>query len=217
MLFKQYNSKESSHQFKGLRELSGSFQSYGIDISHYQGKIDWDVFFKESDSIIGFVYCKATEGVTYIDKNWEYNQKALRENNKAFGAYHFFIPQLNAELQADHFLNQYYPEQEDLPPVLDVETEAKSDTELTSKMNTWLKIVEEKTGKRPIIYTSYHFYDTKFKKKFKNYKFWIANYNDRPDRMKDENILYWQYSDKGRVPGIKGDVDMNVSKIDYKP
>ena len=202
-------------EFEGIRELPSGFACYGIDISHYQGEIDWPVFFDKADSIIQFVYCKATEGVSYVDDKWEQNCLALRSNKFKFGAYHFFIPETNATLQADHFLNHYVPEQDELPPVLDVETEGTSDEILISRVKEWLKLVEEKTGRRPIIYTSYHFYKTKFRKEFKDYHFWIANYSDRPDRMKDENILHWQYSDKGKVPGIQGPVDLNFSKIDF--
>lgn len=199
----------------GMRELPENFKSHGIDISRYQGDIDWKLFFEKSDSIISFVYCKATEGVSHVDAKFTTNRDALRKHNKAFGVYHFFVPSLNAESQANHFLKNYSPRANELPPVLDVETESVSDAKLIKGMKVWLELVESKTGKRPIIYTSYHFYSTKFKKEFKNYQFWIANYSRRNDRMTDKRIIHWQYSDKGGIPGIVGPVDLNFSKQEF--
>lgn len=153
--------------------------------------------------------------MNHIDARFTINRDALREHNKAFGVYHFFVPSLNAESQAKHFLKQYYPRANELPPVLDVESESVSDDKLIKGMTEWLEIVEKETGKRPIIYTSFHFYKTKFKNKFKNYQFWIANYSARNDRMTNDRIIHWQYSDKGGIPGIKGPVDLNFSKQEF--
>lgn len=212
-----YHQTTSSSPTKilGIRELPPNFKSHGIDISRYQGEVDWDVFFEKSDSIISFVYCKATEGVSHIDERFATNVDALRNRNKAFGVYHFFVPSSNAQSQANHFLKQYSPRANELPPVLDVESESVSDAKLITGMKEWLEIVEKKTGKRPIIYTSFHFYKTKFKNKFKNYQFWIANYSDRKDRMINDQIIHWQYSDKGVIPGIEGTVDLNFSKQEF--
>jgi lysozyme len=66
-----------------------------------------------------------------------------------------------------------------------------------------------------VIYTSHHFYRTKFQGKFPGYKFWIANYNPQVSGMEDPNIICWQHSDEGSVPGIAGPVDMNFTKIVY--
>lgn len=214
MLYYQ-STPPSSGELVGFRELPPNFESHGIDISRYQGEIDWEVLFDQTDSIISFIYCKATEGVSHVDEHYKRNKEALREHNKAFGVYHFFTPSLNAESQAEHFLNNYSPNGNELPPVLDVETESVADEKLVARMQEWLNIVERRTGKRPIIYTSYHFYKTKFKSEFKNYQFWIANYSHRNDRMLDERIIHWQYSDKGGVPGIEGPVDLNFSKQNF--
>lgn len=212
-----YNKTSNSipSELIGIRELPPSFKSHGIDISRYQGEIDWPVFFDQANTKISFVYCKATEGVSHIDTKYTSNRNKLREENKAFGVYHFFRPKLNAESQAKHFLINYTPRGNELPPVLDVETESVSDTELIKGMKVWLEHVEEKTGKRPVIYTSYHFYSTKFKNHFKNYEFWIANYSRRSDRMTDDRIIHWQYSDRGGIPGIEGPVDLNFSKQEF--
>lgn len=199
-----------------MRELPEGFSQHGIDVSHYQGKIDWDGLFSSMDSTLEFVYCKATEGVRFVDPQWKRNEKALRESTTTrHGAYHFFSPHQNAELQAEHYLNVVQPLSGSLPPVLDAETEGPSDAILIRKMKTWLAIVQRQTGVRPIIYTSYHFYRTKFKGKFPGYKFWIASYNPNVRRVKHPDILIWQYSDRGNIPGISGFVDLNMGKSGF--
>lgn len=211
LLVKTQFKKSSPNQFKALPT---SFYSYGIDVSHYQGNINWNKVIK-GDSSISFVYCKATEGLELIDRRWKQNREALKQLKVPHGAYHFFRPKLSAKEQANHFLNNYQSIQSDLPPVLDAETIEVSNTQLIIAMKIWLEIVEKKTGKRPLIYTSYHMYSTFLKEAFKDYKFWVANYTYVPSRFKDEQILHWQFTDQGKVNGIKGNVDVNFSKINF--
>lgn len=201
-----------------LQPLPEGFLSHGIDVSHHQGEIDWDMFFSSMDTTISFVYCKVTEGTHFIDPEWSRNHIILSKNNMKNGGYHFFTPDVSAQLQADHFLNQYTPVTNDLPPVLDAEVEASTDKSLISGMREWLKIVESETGIRPVIYTSYSMYRDKMKGKFPDYKFWIASYNSKKKRrVQNSEIIHWQYSDRGKVPGINGMVDLNFSKQSFKP
>lgn len=199
------------------KTVPAGFASIGIDVSHHQGVIDWEKLLTKSgfDSIIHFVYCKATEGNTHLDTRWEYNRKTLNEMGIPNGAYHFFIPTDPPKPQASHFLNHWKKRDIDLPPVLDVETEGFSDQDLIAKMQLWLDEVENETGMRPVIYTSLHFYETKFSEVFKNYKFWIAAYSRKPECINDERIIHWQYSETGEIPGIDEKVDLNVSKLNY--
>ena len=199
-----------------LPALPQGFQSYGIDISHHQGTIDWPTFFLATDSIITFVYCKATEGLNHVDSQYETNRDVLMDKGIKHGAYHFFLPNKNAIQQAKHFLNIYSHNQNDLPPVLDAEIEGDSDTKMIQDMKTWLTHVEDITGKRPLIYTSYNYYTDKFKGEFPGYRFWIANYNTIASRFESDEILHWQFSDNGHLPGITGPVDLNYSKISFK-
>ena len=211
-LVKSQLKQTESNQFK---TLPASFYSYGIDISHYQGSINWDKVHK-GDSSISFVYCKATEGLNLIDPQWKQNRESLSDLNIPHGAYHFFRPKSGAREQAIHFLNNYHSKQSDLPPVLDAETNEVTNSELITNMKIWLDLVEEKTGKRPVIYTSYHMYSTFLKAAFKDYKFWVANYSYIPSRFNDDQIIHWQYTDEGKVNGIKGNVDINFSKTLFK-
>jgi lysozyme len=97
----------------------------------------------------------------------------------------------------------------------DVERNARNDQELISAMKKWLTYVESKTGMRPIIYTSYYYFDSKFQNDFKNYKFWIAAYSKRPEKIEDSRIIHWQFSEKGSLPGCETRLDFNVSKIAF--
>ena len=65
-------------------------------------------------------------------------------------------------------------------------------------MKEWLKVVKEKSGIRPVIYTSYSMYRDKMKGKFPGYEFWIASYNPNESRVQDSEVIHWQYSDCGK-------------------
>lgn len=200
---------------EGFRKLEKGFYSQGIDVSHYQNEIDWNAVMESSGEYISFVFCKATEGVSLVDAQWKTNNKALRKRKVPIGAYHYFKPELSAKLQAEHFLRHYKVKKDDLPPVLDVEEEGTDDEKLRYSITEWLNIVEEATGKRPIIYTNYYLFNLKFRLFFPEHFFWIANYSNKPERMEDNRILFWQYSDQGRVHGIEGPVDLNMSKVKF--
>lgn len=200
-----------------LQPLPKGFLSHGIDVSHHQGEINWDIFFDKMDTTISFVYCKVTEGIHFTDPQWRRNHGILSKREMKHGGYHFFTPDISGQLQADHFLNQYAHSKSDLPPVLDAEVEASTDQNLIAGMREWLKVVEAETGIRPVIYTSYSMYRDKMKGKFPLHQFWIASYNPNEERVQDPAIIHWQYSDHGKVPGIKKLVDLNFSKQSYRP
>lgn len=212
-LWTQYtinNKKQFEHKL--LAQKPSSYTTFGIDISHHQGTIDWEEVFITNalDSSISFVYFKVTEGIDHADTKWLEHQLGLKKFNKHSGAYHFFLPKRDALLQAKNFLTHYSYSKGDLLPVLDTELEGFNDKDLVLKMDVWLDEVERQIGKRPIIYTSLHFYETKFKNEFPNEKFWIASYSRQPDLENDKRIIMWQYSESGEIPGIKKPVDLNV-------
>lgn len=185
----------------------------GIDISHYQDRMDWSRL--RNASIQGqplrFVFIKATEGVSIIDENLNENIYQARQNDLICGAYHFFTPDVEAGRQARFFLKQVHLEAGDLPPVLDIEKAgALSKSQLQKAAKTWLDIVEEHYGVKPIIYTGYRFKleylnDTIFN----SYPYWIAHYY--VDRLEYKGPwAFWQYTDVGHIDGIKGYVDFNI-------
>lgn len=209
--------KHPVHKDYGITIPEG-FSSVGIDVSHHQGKINWEHLVDTSfaSKPPDFVYLKATEGMTHVDTQWDRNRAACLKLSIKHGAYHFFQPKRLPIPQAEHFLTYYTPKGGDLPPVLDVETEGYSDEDLIHKMRRWLEYVEEKTGMRPIIYTSYHFYKTKLGVKFPHHKFWIAAYSRKPRGLEvNTQIIHWQFTEKAQLPGHRVLVDMNVSKVSF--
>ena len=200
-----------------IRQLPKNFNAHGIDVSRYQGTIDWDTFFQHMDTTIEFVYCKATEGTDHVDIQWDRNRRELQERSKPFGAYHFFLPEKDPVSQAEHFVSQCQQGLGNLPPVLDAEVVGTSGESLILNMKTWLQTVERKTGKRPLIYTSYAIYKNLFSGNFEGYRYWVANYNvlDKEHRFSNSEIVIWQYSDKGKLPGIETLVDLNFAKPSF--
>ena len=191
------------------------YEIHGIDISHHQGNIDWDEL-KDNGTInhcpIRFVMIKATEGATQTDRNFRDNFYQARENGFTRGAYHFYSVHTPAEQQAYHFIKTVDLENGDLPPVLDVEHKPKyqSDQEFKASIMEWLNTVESHYKVKPIIYTYY-----KFKLQylsdpvFDQYPYWIAHYY--VDKVEYEGPWkFWQHTDVGRLPGIKGNVDFNI-------
>ncbi len=191
------------------------YEIHGIDISHHQGDIDWQEL-RDKGTIdklpIRFIMIKATEGATKVDKNFKENFHQSREYGFTRGAYHFYSVYSPAKAQAEFFIRQVKLENGDLPPVLDVEHKPKkqSDAEFKASILQWLDIVERNYGVKPIIYTYY-----KFKMKYLNdpvfntYPYWIAHYY--VDKVEyDGEWKFWQHTDVGRLPGIKGNVDFNI-------
>jgi len=191
------------------------YEIHGIDISHHQGRIDWQTL-KDKGMIdkfpVRFVMIKATEGASQIDENFRENFYQAREYGFTRGAYHFYSIHSSAADQARFFIRQVKLENGDLPPVLDVESKPKSqsDEEFKASVLEWLDMVERHYGVKPIIYTYYKF-KTRYLSDpvFDDYPYWIAHYY--VDHVEyDGPWKFWQHTDVGRLPGIKGDVDFNI-------
>lgn len=191
------------------------YEIHGIDISHHQGTIDWATLKDEAviaERPIRFIMIKATEGANKIDENFKDNFYNAREYGFTRGAYHFYGTRSTAKAQAQFFISQVKLEKGDLPPVLDVEHKPSNQTDEEFKQSVleWLRIVEKHYGVPPIVYTYY-----KFKLRylsdsaFDAYPYWIAHYY--VDKVEYEGAWkFWQHTDAGRLPGIKGDVDFNI-------
>ncbi|MCD8310306.1 MAG: glycoside hydrolase family 25 protein [Prevotellaceae bacterium] len=190
-----------------------SFEVHGIDISHYQGEIDWEELHRsqQAEFPIRFIFMKATEGGDHGDDMFVENFSRARQYGFIRGAYHYFLPGTDAAKQADFFINTVQLDEGDLPPVLDVETTGKASPQtLMAGIKTWMDVVEAHYGVKPILYTPY-----KFKKRylddaiFDDYPYWIAHYY--VDSVHYEGKWdFWQHTDVGQVPGIGQEVDLDV-------
>lgn len=198
-----------------------SFSVHGLDISHYQCQIDWDAVRKMNVGgvKVDFVFMRATRGVNMLDYQFKTNWKEAKKVGILRGAYHFYFFDKNPAQQAEFFLKHVNIEKGDLPPVLDVEFDEKTDDKLLPKedilrgIKTWLDIVEAKTGVKPIIYANLDYYGRYISYRFPDHKIWIANYNNTkgnltlPDSRK---WSFWQLSTKARCNGISEPADFNV-------
>lgn len=207
--------------YPSKRSIPLSLRGYrvvGIDISHYQGMINWDQVKKIDDKPISFVFIRATQGDDGKDKYFKYNWKKAKEKGFLRGAYHYYRPNENSSKQADRFIKRVKLEKGDLPPVLDIEkfSRIQSNQSLRNGLKNWLDKVEAHYGIKPIIYSgASHYKDLLSHEMFKDYVFWIANYNRVERPLKTDKVWdFWQFSDKGKVNGIEGNTDLNVFKGD---
>lgn len=186
--------------------------TFGIDISHYQGKIDWNVVSVVQDTFpISFVIIRATAGKIKEDRKFKRNWKHAKKKNFIRGAYHYYRPNENSILQANNFINSVQLQKGDLPPILDIEDipRLQSMDNLKIGLKRWLDRVEQHYGVKPIIYSGESFYNDHLYVDFAEYTCWIANYNFYVENI-DKDWGFWQFTDKGSVRGIKEFVDVNI-------
>lgn len=192
--------------------MPAGYRVHGIDVSHYQGDIDWKMLgqTRQGQFPIQFIFMKATEGGDYTDDRFAANFDSARVHGFVRGAYHFYNPKTDANKQADFFIQSVKLEPGDLPPVLDIEKKGKDMKKLQSDLKLWLRKVENHYGVKPIIYASY-----KFKTRYLNdsvfntYPYWIAHYYVDSVRYEGD-WKFWQHTDVGTLPGIEEKVDLNV-------
>jgi len=184
------------------------FPIHGIDVSIYQLWIDWKTVSEQN--LIKFAFIKATEGESHVDKAFKRNWKKSKQHGIKRGAYHFFRQEKGGKVQALNYLATVDFEKGDLAPVLDIEVfNGGSKEEWYQDIDTWLQIVEEKTGKRPIIYSGVAFYRQHLESRYKKYPVWVANYNRKKLRS-GLNWHFWQHTDRAKIKGIAVPVDHNV-------
>lgn len=196
------------------------YDIHGIDVSHHQGKIDWELLRNRAtidECPIRFVMIKATEGANRVDPCFDFNFKQAREYGFTRGAYHYYSTLSSPRDQADFFLKQVKLLKGDLPPVLDVEVKPKDKPlrEFQRDVLEWLQIVEAHYRVKPILYTYYRFkLDYLNDSVFNQYPYWIAHYY--VDSVAYQGRWkFWQHTDVGHLPGIKGDVDFNIYNGSY--
>ena len=184
----------------------------GFDVSEYQGEIAWDKIDKiEDDFPLTFVFVRATAGNDRPDLRFAANWKAAKEHYFIRGAYHYYRPNENSLQQAENFIKTVRLRKGDLPPVLDIEQLPKNQSidSLKIGLRRWLNRVEKHYKVKPIIYSGESYYTDFLKDEFKDYPFWIANYNFFVENIK-KDWLFWQFTEKAQIPGITGLVDVNI-------
>lgn len=199
-------------------QLRNPLNARGVDVSHYQGRIDWA---QVKASGISFAIFKATEGTQFIDDFLTPNYEGATSNGIAVGLYHFCRASnvTEAIAEAKFFISVMEGfggiSAFDILPALDIETiNAKSKKEIVAVCHAWLDTVEQKYGVKPMVYSYPSFMDNHLDDSFCEYPLWYANYGDTvsQDRNGWGEWTFLQHTDSGRVPGIQSNVDMNEYK-----
>lgn len=193
------------------RAVGVGSQAHGIDVSHYQGRINWDEVAR--DPKVTYVYLKATEGTGNVDDTYRYNFSECKRVGLKVGSYLFFRPHLSAQAQFDLFVSRVETKKQDLLPVVDAEViKGVSDGLFQARLLELCELLEKEYGKKPIIYTGKNFYNKHIygNSRLRAYKFFIAAYAfDEPELYGNFDYVMWQYSATGSVRGIRGNVDMS--------
>jgi lysozyme len=189
---------------------------HGIDVSHHNNKIDWHrVKNSIEDKVdISFCFIKATEGEDLKDQDFGNNWREAKKTGLIRGAYHFYVPRANPVEQAQNFIESVELEEGDFVPVIDFEilgTKRRVRNNLLENVKTFINIIENHYGVKPIIYTNGHIYRAYIKGNFDKYPLWISNYESQKlEGYNKARLMLWQHSTTGKVDGIQGDVDFNV-------
>jgi lysozyme len=193
------------------------YQIHGIDVSKYQGNVDWNAV---ANSGVKFAWIKATEGGDHLDERFQANWEAAKLAGIPRGAYHFMY-WCRAPMDEVTWFEQNVPVEDDaLPPVLDVEATPDSKTcrrhlerdSTIADMKVVLDEMERHFGKRPVIYTSVDFYAAILSDgAFADYPMWVRSVKHHPSvRYPGRDWRFWQYQADGHVEGIDGHVDRNA-------
>ncbi|MCI6672014.1 MAG: GH25 family lysozyme [Prevotella sp.] len=183
---------------------------HGLDMNYYQDDQWWKTVGENSHHKISFVYLKTTEGKNTVDKKYLENLLAAQRNGIKVGSYHFYRPMVPQKEQLKSFRTQCRPQEQDLIPMIDIETTGGlTPTALKDSLTKFLDLVTAEYGIRPLIYTYASFYNRYLSGGTLNgYKLIIAQYTQKPPELNDGRDIYaWQYTGKGKINGLKDYVD----------
>lgn len=201
---------------------AGKYEIRGIDVSHYQGEIDWQALQEQK---VRFAYIKATEGSSYIDERFAVNYAEGRNTSLKIGAYHFFSFDSPGLSQAEHFIDTVEDFEGMLAPAVDVEFYGnKKDNppepdQVERELKEYLALVEQAYERKPVIYATMESWELYIRGKFDEYPLWIRDIWKKPvlhspeDDGREYRWTFWQYTNRGRLTGFSGEekfIDLNV-------
>lgn len=218
--------KEAFERYENRMVYNDSTYSYrlGIDVSHYQGEIEWE---KVKNSGIEFVMIRlgfrgyGQEGLLKLDTKFQENIQGARAAGLDVGVYFFSqaITEQEAREEAEFVIEHLQPYDLQLPVAYDPETilhdEARTDDvtgeQFTKNTIAFCETIE-KAGYDSMVYCNmlWQAYELDLKAIAK-YPIWYADYEPKPQTP--YHFEYWQYSNEGRVDGIQGNVDLDIQMI----
>ncbi len=211
-----------SVQLNGLNVKK--YDVFGVDVSAYQGEVDWKMI-KEQN--VSFAFIKATEGSSFVDKNFLINFENAQKVNLPVGAYHFFSYDSSGKTQAENFIKTVKAFKGMLPPVIDVEFYGDKEKNLPKKedvireLKEMLEIIKEHYGQKPIIYATEKSYKLFLSDDFQEYDIWIRNVISKANLADGRDWTFWQWTNRKKLKGYQGKekyIDVNVfngSKEDF--
>lgn len=188
----------------------------GVDVSSYQGEIDWETLSKQD---ISFTYIKATEGSSMVDRCFAENYKNAQKTDLRVGAYHFFSYDSPGLSQAEHFIKTVPPCENMLPPVVDLEFYGDKEKnppdqlEVRKQLDDCLQKLTEHYGITPVLYATEKSYSLYLKNSYEEYDIWIRNVVTSPSLSDGREWTFWQYTNRKRLDGYTGKepyIDLNV-------
>jgi len=198
---------------EGVKVCAPGPTTKGIDVSHWDGAIDWA---KMKAAGVEFAFMKATEGTTFTDPAFATYWREAPQDGVIRGAYHFFRPAVDPIQQADFFVaTAGIPGPGDLPLTLDLEVTDNLPAATVAKAAlAFLGRVEELSGRVPIIYTSARVFDTVLATPsgFDHYLLWDAQWNVTCPSISSPTWTrwtVWQYSNTGQLGGLSN-LDVNL-------
>ena len=196
--------------------FAGQYEVTGVDVSHYQGTIDWE---KLADQDLEFAYIKATEGSGSLDECFHDNWQAAGQTNLKIGAYHFFSFDSDGRRQAEFYIDTAGSLDGKMAPMVDVEfygdkrSNPPEKEEVIKQLGEMLAALEEHYHITPVIYTTYKVYHDYIRDEFEEYPLWIRDVYCPPLFTAGEKWTFWQYTDTAVLDGYEGSekyIDMNV-------
>jgi uncharacterized protein (TIGR03382 family) len=185
----------------------------GIDVSYYQGTIDWT---RVANDNVKYAFVRVSDGTTFVDPKFSTYWAGSRAAGIKHGAYQFFRPGQDPIAQADILLDAIGRKlaPDDLPPVIDVEaSDGQSAAVIKQKVSAWIDRVKSVLGRDPIIYTGFYFWrDSVGAPDFTSSPLWHAQYSTAacPNIAPPwSDWAFWQFTDSGTIDGISGPVDTN--------
>ena len=180
---------------------------HGIDLSYYQGEVFWE--HSRGNAKLADVYHTDTEGGDRLDHMYKRNIELAQNNGVKVGSYHFYRPKTEQKRQLENFKMQCLPGDQDLLPMVDIETTGGLSTdEFCDSLMLFIQLVEKEYKQKPLLYTYTNFYNKHLCGKIDGYPLMIAQYTDSEPVLADgRDITMWQYTSKGRIAGVSGYID----------
>ncbi|MFF1879477.1 GH25 family lysozyme [Leifsonia sp. NPDC058230] len=198
------------------RIFASTYPVRGVDVSTYQGKIDWPTLARQD---IDFAFIKATEGSGSTDSRFTANWAAAQKTGLLVGAYHFLSFDSSGETQAQNIIRTVPATAGALPVTVDLEfygdyfEHPPSRERVRSILNPLLAALEKHYGVPAIIYATPEAFDRYLRSGYPHNPLWIRSVALPPQLPDGRDWAFWQYSNRDRLDGYDGDeqyIDLNV-------